>query len=51
MNKNSRDSKHRKLELKKETVIYLTGDLLKNAVGGSNLPSIPISECPAGCVK
>ncbi|HEX2691341.1 MAG TPA: class I lanthipeptide [Kofleriaceae bacterium] len=47
MNKNK--NKHRRLELKKETVIYLTDDLLKHVIGGSTEPeptqSLPISKC------
>lgn len=48
MKKNKYNSKHRRLELKKETVVHLTNDLLKNAAGGSILDpphSFPISRC------
>ena len=51
MNKHKQYTTHRRLALKKETVVYLNDDLLKNAVGGdiSPIPSIPISSCPSWC--
>jgi hypothetical protein len=47
VNKNKNSSKHQKLELKKETVVHLTDDLLKGVVGGSNqvIISALISRC------
>ena len=47
MNKNKNPIKHRRLALKKETVVQLTDDLLRNVVGGSAVPtnSFPISRC------
>ena len=52
MNKNKNTSQRRRLELKKDTVVHLTEDLLKNAVGGSKAPepthSLPISRCCVG---
>lgn len=43
------NSKHRRLELKKETVTHLSADLLKNVVGGTETieptHSFPISRC------
>jgi hypothetical protein len=53
-NKNKTDSKHRRLALKKETVVHLTDDLLKRVVGGGgeegNTSSNPISRCNTQCL-
>ena len=53
MNKhrNKHGSQHRRLALKKETVGYLTDNLLKYVVGGSGLEtaSAPISKCNTQC--
>jgi len=40
-------TKPRTLELKKETVIHLSNDLLKDVVGGNN--STKPSQCPTLC--
>ena len=49
MNKHKTNSKHRRLALKKETVVHLTDDLLKHVIGGSDVidptQSFPISKC------
>ena len=54
MNKhrNKHGSQHRKLALKKETVGYLTDDLLKYVVGGDGYEtaSNPISKCNTQCL-
>jgi len=45
--KKSTTSKLRTLELKKETVVHLSQDLLKNVVGGNN--STRPSQCITLC--
>jgi hypothetical protein len=47
MNKAKNHHTHRRLELKKETVVHVTEDLLRKVVGGSGLPTIsyPQSNC------
>lgn len=51
MNKHKQYATHRRLALKKETVVYLNDDLLKNAVGGDPITdSFPISSCPFFCL-
>jgi len=47
MNKNKNYRTHRRLELKKETVVHLTDDLLRKVIGGSGPPTIsyPMSNC------
>lgn len=52
MNKHKKYNKRRTLELKKETVVnltvdLLTDDLLKDVVGGNN--STRLSQCPTLC--
>jgi hypothetical protein len=51
VNKNKKNSKHRRLALEKETIVRLTDDLLKNVVGGGEEPthSFPISRCISPC--
>jgi len=50
-NTSSNKTQHRKLALKKETVVSLTGDLLKNVVGGADVTaSTPFSKCNTQCV-
>jgi len=51
VNKHKQYTTHRRLALKKETVVYLNDDLLKKAVGGDpvTIESIPISSCPSWC--
>jgi len=47
MNKYKKTIKPRTLELKKETIIHLSSDQLKDVVGGS--PSTKPSQCPTLC--
>jgi hypothetical protein len=47
VNKHKKTTKPRTLELKKETVIHLSNDLLKDVVGGNN--STKPSQCPTLC--
>lgn len=51
MNKNNKKHQHRKLELKKDTVVHLTGDRLKQVVGGDEEPimSWPLQSCGTQC--
>jgi hypothetical protein len=46
---NKHKNKLRRLELKKEMIVHLSNDLLKNVVGGSTVDaptaSLPISKC------
>jgi hypothetical protein len=51
-NKNKTISKHHRLTLKKETIGYLTDELLKNVVGGGVdvTNSNPFSKCNTQCV-
>jgi hypothetical protein len=46
-NKTKNNRTRRRLELKKETVVLLTEDLLRNVVGGNGPPTIsyPRSNC------
>lgn len=50
MNKSTKNGKRRRLELKKETVVHLTDDQLKNAVGGQETSSYPVSRCETQCL-
>lgn len=50
MNKSKKNGKRRRLELNKETVVHLTDDQLKNAVGGQDA-SYPVSGCETQCMK
>ena len=57
MNKIKNTGQHRKLALKKDTVVCLTDDLLKRVVGGDCIGgdddvtnSNPISRCNTQCV-
>jgi hypothetical protein len=47
VNKHKKLNKPRTIELKKETIILLTPDLLTQAVGGNN--STKPSQCPTLC--
>lgn len=47
MNKHKKHNKPRTLELKKETVLQLTDELLKHVVGGDN--STRPSQCVTLC--
>lgn len=49
-NKNKNHTQHRRLALNKETVAYLTNDLLKHVVGGDVTASAPISKCNTQCL-
>jgi hypothetical protein len=51
VNRSKNKTQHRKLALKKEMVVYLTDDLLKNVVGGLDATnSYPISKCDTQCL-
>jgi hypothetical protein len=47
VNKSKKTIKPLSLELKKETIIHLSNDLLKHVVGGNN--STKPSQCPTLC--
>lgn len=51
MNKNNKKLQHRKLELKKDTVVHLTDDRLKVVAGGDEEPiaSWPFQSCETQC--
>jgi hypothetical protein len=50
MIKNQKNKQRRMLELKRETIVHIPGDLLKNVVGGGDVTnSNPISQCPTQC--
>jgi hypothetical protein len=48
MIKHQKNKQRRMLVLKRETIVHVTDDLLRNVVGGSNdvTNSIPITQCP-----
>jgi hypothetical protein len=47
MNKTKKTIKPRALELKKETIVHLPTDQLKDAVGGNR--TTRLSQCPTLC--
>jgi len=49
VNKSMKNGKRRRLELNKETVVHLTDDQLKKAVGGQTT-SYPVSDCATQCI-
>ena len=53
MNKIKNNRKQRRLEIKRETIVYLADDVLRQAAGGNKdeNPSLPISVCPTQCAR
>jgi hypothetical protein len=51
VNKNNKKHQHRKLELKKDTIVHLTDDRLKVVVGGNEgqIASWPFQSCETQC--
>ena len=49
MKKNQKNRTRRMLELKRETIVHITDDLLRNVVGGGGVTTLPVSQCVTGC--